>query len=33
MEKETYKIIGACMNIHKALGNGFLESVSQEALE
>lgn len=33
LEKETYKIIGACINVHKAPGCGFLESVYQEALE
>jgi len=32
-EQETYKIIGACMNVYKALGCGFLESVYQEAVE
>jgi hypothetical protein len=26
-EQETYKIIGACMKVHRILGAGFLESV------
>lgn len=32
-EDETYKIIGSAMNVHKTLGNGFLERVYQDALE
>lgn len=31
-EKETEKIIKACMNVFNELGNGFLEAVYQEAL-
>ena len=31
-EDESFKIIGACMEVHKELGSGFLEGVYQEAL-
>ncbi len=31
-EEETHSIIGACIEVHKQLGTGFLEAVYQEAL-
>ena len=30
--EESYKIMGACFNVYKALGCGFLEPVYQESL-
>ena len=30
---EVYRIIGACMAVHKDKGNGFVEPVYQDALE
>ena len=32
-EEESYKIIGACFEVHKILGHGFKEAVYKDALE
>ncbi|WP_298299776.1 GxxExxY protein [Hydrotalea sp.] len=32
-KEESYSIIGACMEVHKILGAGFLEIVYKDALE
>lgn len=32
-QEESFKIIGACMKVHRSLGAGFLEAVYEEALE
>ena len=32
-DKKSYSIIGACMEVHKILGAGFIEKVYQDALE
>lgn len=33
LKQESYKIIGACMEVHKELGMGFREIVYKDALE
>ena len=33
LKKETYQIIGCCMEVHKTLGSGFSEIVYKDALE
>jgi len=33
LQKETYDIIGVCMEVHRNLGHGFLEIVYKDALE
>ena len=32
-KEESYVIIGACFNVYKEMGSGFLEAVYQECLE
>ena len=32
-EAESYKIMGACFEVHNMMGRGFLEAVYQECLE
>ena len=32
-KEESFQIIGACYEVHKELGAGFLEAIYQEALE
>jgi len=32
-KEESYQIVGACFDVYKTMGNGFLEPVYQECLE
>lgn len=32
-KEESYKIVGACFQVHKALGHGFKEIIYKDALE
>ena len=33
LQKESYQIIGICMDVHRNLGKGFLEIVYKDAIE
>jgi GxxExxY protein len=33
LQKESYKVIGICMEVHRILGKGLLENVYKDALE
>jgi GxxExxY protein len=33
LKEESYKLVGACMEVHKELGMGFKEAIYKDALE